>query len=152
MLSLSKIFNMKSLLILNLVLLLISLSSCNNRGRSSELMFSETDSTIVKTSIRFTETEKDLGKVKEGEMVSFVYELANTGKTELFIQAVRAPCGCTKTKYDKTPIRPGKKGSIEVTFDTNRRPGVQRKTITVTTNTDPSNTVLTFSCEVMPEG
>jgi len=145
---------MKSLLFIKLIILLIVVSSCGSRGRSKENSVdaesSVIDTTLQKTSIKFFEVEKDMGQVNEGEQVVFVYEFSNTGKADLFLQSVRAPCGCTKPKYDQKPIHSGKKGSIEVTFDTKNRPGIQRKTVSVTTNTEPPNTVLTFTCEVIP--
>ena len=137
-----------------MIVLLIAVSSCNSRGRSNENSVeaeaTEADVAVKNTSIKFDELEKDMGQVEEGEQVVIVYELKNTGKNDLFIQSVRAPCGCTKPKYDQKPIRPGKKGTVELTFDTNKRPGKQRKSATVVTNTEPPNTVLSFSCEVIP--
>ena len=128
--------------------------SCNRKGKSkekeSELAASIVDSTLKKTNIKFDELEKDMGVAKEGEKVTIVYELLNTGNADLFIQNVRASCGCTTPKYNQKPIRPGKKGTIELVFDTKGRPGIQRRTVMVTTNTEPPNTVLTFNCEVIP--
>ena len=145
---------MKSILYIMLIMLLICVYSCGNRGKSkeniNEYVVSATDSTLEKTTIKFVEVEKDMGQVNEGEKVSLTYEVMNTGKFDLLLQEVRPSCGCTTPKYDKKPIRPGKKGFIEVSFDTKGRPGKQRKTVMVVTNTEPPNTVLTFTCEVMP--
>nr|MBA2407698.1 DUF1573 domain-containing protein [Chitinophagales bacterium] len=48
----------------------------------------------------------------------------------------------------KEPIPPGGKGQIEVQFDSKGRSGLQNKTVTVTANTDPSQTVLNISSNV----
>jgi len=131
--------------------MLTCISACGSSGRSNknaDSEFSETDSNLKKTTLKFDALEHDFGMVKEGEKVKHVFEVFNTGKNDLVLQEVRPSCGCTTPNYDKKPIRSGKKGTIEVVFDTKGRPGKQRKTILVVTNTEPPNTVLSFSCEV----
>jgi len=145
---------MKSLFHIFLLLLLTVVAACANNGKSSDkntdLSVSEIDADTVKTSLRFLSVEHDFGQVQEGNKVSHVFEVQNTGTSPLVILNVRTGCGCTAPRYDKTPIRPGRKGTIEIEFDTTARPGNQRKSVSVTTNTEPSNTTLTFTCEVIP--
>ena len=137
-----------------LLAILMIVSACGQRSKSKEevvtLYSSEADSTLKKTTIKFVDTEHDFGQVQEGEKVSCTFEVLNTGKNDLLIQSVKPSCGCTTPKYDKKPIRSGKKGTIEVVFNTKGRPGKQRKTVMVATNTEPPNTVLMFSCDVIP--
>ena len=143
---------MKSFSSILLFVLLTCITACGSRSRSQEnagSAFSEIDSTLKKTTLKFTALEHDFGTVKEGEKVKHVFEVQNTGKTDLVLQDVRASCGCTTPNYEKRPIRPGKKGNIEVVFDTKGRPGKQRKSVMVVANTEPTNTVLTFTCEVI---
>ncbi|MBO6515864.1 MAG: DUF1573 domain-containing protein, partial [Bacteroidia bacterium] len=66
------------------------------------------------------------------------------------IRNCKASCGCTVPTCDKKPIPPGGKGEIEVRFDSNRKPGNQAKNVTVTANTNPPETVLTFRAVVRP--
>ena len=133
------------------VMFLIALSACGHKGKSGNAVdLSEIDTVLAKTTIQFIAVEHDFGQVNEGEKVTHVYEVLNTGDADLLLQNVRPSCGCTTPKYDKKPIRPGKKGSIKVVFNTKGRPGKQRKSVIVVTNTEPSNTVLSFTCEVMP--
>ena len=144
---------MKRLMYISLAMFMLGASSCGGRGQSKNNVDSESsqnDSVIKRTSVRFDVVEQDLGTVKEGEKVFLKYEATNTGKADLLLQKVAPSCGCTTPKYEKQPIRPGKKGVIEVTFDTKNRSGKQRKTIMVTTNTEPPNTVLAFTCEILP--
>ena len=145
---------MKNIICILLVMSMIGIFSCGQKGRSKDkypvVESSETDTIMKKTSVKFTSVEHDFGQVKEGEKVVHVFEAQNTGKNDLVFQSVRPSCGCTAPKFDTKPIRPGKKGTIEVVFDTKNRPGVQRKTVMVITNTEPPNTLLTFSCEVLP--
>jgi len=140
---------MKGISCILLILFIIGISSCGRTGKSKDhVMFEETSETVKKTAIKFLATEHDFGIVKEGEKVVHVFEVLNAGNADLLIQSVHPSCGCTMPKYDKKPIRPGRKGSIEVVFDTKGRSGIQRKTVTVVTNTEPPNTVLTFMCEI----
>ena len=144
---------MKGLLYILLVVFLAGFSACGNKGGSKgyfvSMESSAIDSTLEKTSVRFVPTAHDFGQVVEGAKVVHVFEALNTGNADLLFLSVKPSCGCTTPKYDKKPIRPGKKGSIEVVFDTKKRTGKQRKTVLVVTNTEPSNTVLTFTCEVI---
>lgn len=136
------------------VLFMAVIFACGQRGKTNENVYHPIsdgiDTTLKKTSIKFAEIQHDFGQVIEGEKVVHVYELTNTGKYDLVLFSVRPSCGCTTPKYDKKPIRPGKKGHIEVSFDSKGRTGKQRKTITVVTNTEPPNTVLLLSGEVLP--
>ena len=146
---------MKNLTYILLAVFLIGASACGGRkGKSKDSAItvdaSGMDTAMVKTTAKFLATEHDFGQVEEGIKVVHVYEVLNTGKADLLLQSVRPSCGCTTPKYDKKPIRPGKKGSIEVVFDTKGRPGMQHKTVLVVANTEPANTVLSFTCEVMP--
>ena len=145
---------MKDLSYIILVILLTVLSACGQKDKSKEHVMDSgviaTDSIVTKTTVKFVSTEHDFGQVREGDKVAHVFEVLNTGKSPLIIQNVRAACGCTVPKYEKTPIRPGRKGTIEVAFDTKGRPGAQRKSVMVVTNTEPPNTALFFTCEVIP--
>jgi len=136
------------------VLFLTVVFACGHRSKPNEnIQHSETseiDTTLKKTTMKFVEVQHNFGQVTEGEKVVYVYEVTNTGKADLVLLSVRASCGCTTPKYDKKPIRPGKKGHIEVSFDTKGRPGKQRKSISIVTNTVPPNTVLYLSGEVLP--
>jgi len=141
---------MKGLSCILLVMFIIGVFSCGQTGKSKDhAMFEETSETVKKTTVKFLATEHDFGMVQEGGKVVHVFEVLNTGNADLLLQSVKPSCGCTTPKYDKKPIRPGKTGSIEVVFDTKGRPGKQRKTVMVVTNTEPPNTVLTFTCEVI---
>ena len=138
-----------------LIMLLIGLSACSLKNNSDNAYVALENGyardSEPKTTIEFVATQHDFGQVNEGKKVVCKYEVVNTGKVDLLIHEVRVSCGCTKPKYDQKPVRPGKSTTIEVTFDTNRRPGKQHKSLVVITNSEPSNTVLYFSCEVIPK-
>ncbi len=63
------------------------------------------------------------------------FTFTNTGKAPLVINQVVASCGCTVPHYDKRPIAPGQKGSIEITYNGQGKfPGHFKKSITIRTN------------------
>lgn len=99
--------------------------------------------------IQFAVQTYDFGKVKEGEKVNFDYEFTNTGKSPLVISAAHASCGCTVPEWPKTPVKPGEKGKIKVTFDSSHKQGIQDKAITVTANTIPAETQVHLTGEVV---
>jgi len=99
--------------------------------------------------ITFQHTEHDFGRIIQGEKVSYSYKFTNTGKSDLLISKVSASCGCTASKYTKEPVKPGKEGKIEVTFDSNGQRGMVNKTVTVMTNTQPQSTILRLKAQVV---
>ncbi|MEJ6589763.1 MAG: DUF1573 domain-containing protein [Crocinitomicaceae bacterium] len=101
------------------------------------------------TSLKFDKEQHDFGKIKEDTDNKTVFRVTNTGKSPLIIKDVKASCGCTTPSKPTKPIAPGKSDKIEVVF----HPKVgqlnkQSKTIRVTANTEPKETVLTISAVV----
>ena len=99
--------------------------------------------------ITFEETEHDFGKILEGETVSIAFPFTNTGKSDLILAEVSTSCGCTVPSYPKTPIRPGEKGEVKVSFNSNGRRGFQSKNVLVVANTQPNTTVLRIKAQVV---
>lgn len=99
----------------------------------------------------FTETEYDFGTIKEGDKVSHIYKVKNTGEVPLIIQDAKPSCGCTAPDWTKTPIPPGGEGFVKAEFDSNGKPNAQNKTITVTANTWPKTIRLSFKAMVTPK-
>ncbi|MBK9329689.1 MAG: DUF1573 domain-containing protein [Sphingobacteriales bacterium] len=100
------------------------------------------------TSIRFDKEVYDFGECTEGDKVIKSIEFTNTGKLPLVINQTYGSCGCTVPKYNKEPIAPGKKGAIEIQFDSSRKPGANTKSVMIEANTNPSVTSITFSVKV----
>ena len=70
------------------------------------------------------------------------FTFTNVGTAPLIIHQAIASCGCTVPTYTKDPIKPGEKGSIDVTYNGQGKfPGKFRKTITVRTNAKESAVV-----------
>lgn len=103
------------------------------------------------TSIHFGRLVHDFGKIKQGEYVSTNFKFANTGKKPLFVIKAEGSCGCTVPRWTREAVLPGNEGNIFVQFDSHNKKGEVEKTVTVTTNTEPRNTVLTIKSTVVPE-
>ena len=104
--------------------------------------------------IELQERSHDFGLVKEdGGAVSHEFTFTNTGDAPLVIISATASCGCTRPTYTQQPVKPGKKGTIKVTYLPKGRPGEFDKTVKVRTN-DPHHRKVTLkiSGSVVPSG
>lgn len=90
-----------------------------------------------------------LGKIKEGEKISYTYHFRNKGNLALKIISVNASCGCTTPKWSQNIIQPGGKGFIKVTFDSKGKEGKILKTVTAYCNTLPMDNSVGFKIEVL---
>ena len=91
--------------------------------------------------ITFESLDYDYGNIYKGDNGVCQFTFKNTGKAPLQITNCRASCGCTVPSWPKEPIAPGKKGVIQVKYDTNRL-GNFNKSITVTSNAVNNSVVL----------
>lgn len=92
----------------------------------------------------------DFGKINQGEVVSHSFVISNNGGDLLKIKDVRAACGCTAAKPDKSELGPGESTNIVVTFNSKGRKGPQNKTVTVSTNdTEKPQVTLTIKCNII---
>ena len=98
--------------------------------------------------IVFEKKEHNFGRVISGELVRYSFKFTNNGKEDLIISKVTSSCGCTVPSYPKQPIKSGDEGIIEVVFDSRGRKGVQNKTVTVLSNTNPNKTFLKIKANV----
>lgn len=86
--------------------------------------------------IKFEKNTYDFGKFSESQPVQkCVFTFTNVGNAPLVINQAIASCGCTVPSYTKTPIKPGEKGQIKVTYNGRGTfPAHFKKTITIRTN------------------
>lgn len=86
--------------------------------------------------IKFDKLTHDFGTFSEkSPVVTCVFTYTNVGEQPLVINQAMASCGCTVPEYTKTPVKPGEKGEIKVTYNgTGKFPGHFKKSITVRTN------------------
>ncbi|MCD6366775.1 MAG: DUF1573 domain-containing protein [Bacteroidales bacterium] len=101
--------------------------------------------------ISFNETNYDFGKFKEEKgKVTHNFDFTNTGNQPLIINNVRSSCGCTTPEWTNTPVAPGAKGSIKVTYNAKNRPNKFHKTITIQSNAITPTVVLKITGDVIP--
>jgi len=94
--------------------------------------------------IKFDKLTYDFGTFSEDNSVQkCTFTFTNVGNAPLVINQAVASCGCAVPSYTKTPIAPGQKGEIKVTYSgAGKFPGHFKKTITVRTNGVPEMTRL----------
>jgi hypothetical protein len=140
----------KELISILSLLVIITASGCTGRSGKEQSpggMASDTS----KAELVFREYEHDFGRVAEGEKISWQFVYENKGAGSLVLNTVSTTCGCTVPKYDRKPVAPGGKGSIEVVFDTSGRSGKQTKIISVMSNSIKPVTMLRITAEVVQE-
>ncbi len=92
----------------------------------------------------------DYGKIEKNSDGVRKFKFTNVGDEPLVIKNADGSCGCTVPSYPKKPIQPGESSAIEVEYATNRV-GNFSKSVTLTTNGEPSRKVLRIRGEVLPE-
>ena len=116
------------------------------------LSFSVNAQTTEKNSepskITWNEDSYNFGEVEKGVPASHEFTFKNTTDQTILITNVKASCGCTATKYTKSPIKPGEIGSITATYNA-RNPGNFNKSVTVTTNDSDVKKVLRIKGKVV---
>ena len=101
-----------------------------------------------KTTMTFGNYEHDFGNVMQDSENKHVFKFTNTGNEPLIIDNAKGSCGCTVPNYPKEPIPPGGTGEIEVVYKPGKQKAQQNKTVTVTANTEPTNTILKIKAMV----
>lgn len=109
-----------------------------------------TDS-IPKTTIKFEVGSHDFGNIKQETIHKFSFKFTNTGTEPLVIINAKGSCGCTIPSFPKKKILPGESGEIKIEYNSEQQEGGQNKTVTITANTIPKNTILGVFAEVLPE-
>ncbi len=66
---------------------------------------------------KFTSETIDLGKIKQSIPAVATFVVTNIGAEPLIIEQANPTCGCTIGDYTKSPIAPGKTGTITATYN-----------------------------------
>lgn len=101
------------------------------------------------TTVSFSEEEFNFGDIKDGDKVSHIFKITNTGENPLVIKSAVGSCGCTVPKYSNEPIAPGESGEINVEFDSSNKPGMNEKMVTVVANTEQQMHILKIKANVL---
>ena len=86
--------------------------------------------------IKFDKTTHNFGTFSENNpKVTCTFSYTNVGEQPLVINLAIASCGCTVPEYTKTPVQPGERGEIKVTYNgAGKFAGHFKKSITIRTN------------------
>jgi hypothetical protein len=104
---------------------------------------------LPKTALKFDKQQHNFGIIKDDKKQYTAFEFTNTGKEPLMILSAEGSCGCTVPSWPREPIAPGKSAKIEIAFDPNGKTGEHSKIVTVTSNTNPSTTILTIQANII---
>lgn len=131
--------------------LALALTSCNQQSAADKLNEENLEQVIANQGtpkMLIENREHDFGELNLRDKVEHTFIVKNEGTADLVILDAKPSCGCTVLdSYTKTPIKPGETGIVPVAFNATSA-GVQRKTITLTTNTEKGNEVLTIIANV----
>ena len=123
---------------------LVFMAACQNQAQEKLTV----DQNTV-TSIQWLDSSLDKGTITEGQKIEIAFRFKNTGNKPLVIRSVTPGCGCTDADFPKEPITPGGEGVIKATFNSEGRPGLNNKSISVFANTEGREQhTLTFAVNV----
>ena len=117
-------------------LVAISFASCKNNDKPATASDAALKDSANFTSIQWLDsTNKDFGKIAEGQKLEVSYHFKNSGEKPLVIASVHPSCGCTVAEQPKEPVAPGNEGLIKAVFNSEGHTGVNHKTLYVFANT-----------------
>ncbi len=129
---------MKKILLLLIVAMATSMGIDAQSKKSVRSEISPTGSSMAENyaEITFDTLRCNLGVFPESDAVrKYSFHFTNTGTAPLIINQAFASCGCTVPSFTKEPIKPGERGSIDVTYNgKGLMSGRFSKTITVRSN------------------
>ncbi|ADV43279.1 DUF1573 domain-containing protein [Bacteroides helcogenes] len=99
---------------------------------------------------RFTSNTEmySFGQIEWKQPVTAQYTITNTGDQPLVLTEVEPDCACSVAQWTKSPIAPGAKGVVNVTFDAEAL-GHFQKSVAIHTNAQPHLVYLKFNGEVV---
>lgn len=100
--------------------------------------------------IEANELEHKFGELIQNQRALVKFELKNTQSQPLVIKHVTTSCGCTTTKFTKSPVKKGETAQIKVKYDTSK-PGVFSKSVFVYTNFIEKPIKLNITGKVIPD-
>lgn len=114
------------------------------------LFLTVTAGLFAQPQLKLSAMRYDYGSIVWKQPAKAVFQITNSGKSNLVIEDVHPDCGCTLVDWTKGNIRPGDMGTIEVTYDAELL-GHFVKQLRVTTNESSVPFYLTVSGDVVME-
>lgn len=91
----------------------------------------------------------DFGKIAMDKPASHTFTFTNVGGSPIIITKVESTCGCTVPEYTQTPVKPGEKGTVKVTYSPAGSPMPFSKSVTLTSNARTTTKVLIVKGETV---
>lgn len=87
--------------------------------------------------VTFGSTSFNFGVFPKTQIRKCVFVFKNTGKSPVVINATKTACNCTSIQYTASPVQPGKKGYVTVSYNgKGYHAGHFRKSVDVITNAE----------------
>jgi len=94
--------------------------------------------------IKFETQVYNFDSIKAGEVLNFDFKFTNVGERPLEIAKVNGSCGCTVGSWPFLLIAKGESGVIKARFDSKGKKGKQENTLTVYSNAELPEMILTI--------
>ncbi len=101
--------------------------------------------TQAQADFSFEKTEHDFGIVKaSSDTIWYSFKFKNTSQEPLVISNIQTACDCTLADWTKAPVLPGRTAVIKAGYKLKGKSGMFNKTLTISANTIPAQTILTI--------
>lgn len=114
---------------------LLSFSQKKKKGLTQQAAIEKKTSTLITdTVLTVLEEVYDFKKIPQGKPVQHIFEVVNSGSSDIKLTNVMASCGCTTPEWEKDKVLPpGGSSNIKVGYNAAAE-GVFTKVITITYN------------------
>jgi hypothetical protein len=92
------------------------------------------DDSLQAPKARWSESNYDYGRVKQGDKISHEFVVRNDGKKDLLIHKAKTSCSCLKTNISKTTVAAGDSSIVKVDFDSFGKEGRDSRKVDVYLN------------------
>jgi len=98
--------------------------------------------------LKFASTTYNFGVLTEGDEIDKTFYFQNVGSAPVAISYIDVSCGCTTPNYSFMDIMPGAHSKISVHYNSKNKWGRQKPYLTIYTNGDPAEYILTMKGDV----
>lgn len=86
--------------------------------------------------VKFDSGIYHFGELQQGDTMHRKIFFTNQGPGDLLIELVTA-CECTTLEWPRLPVRPGKRGRIDIVYNSRDKKGPQTVDVDIIANTNP---------------